>query len=198
MSNIYSGGRIEVICGPMFAGKSEELIRRLRRACFARQRVQAFKPSLDNRYEKEEKRAICSHNGLSFEASAVSFATQILPLIQEGTSVVAIDEAQFFDPSIVEVCEELANRGFRVIVAGLNLDALGRPFGSMAELMVLADEITTLYAICVRCGREASRTQLLRDGKPVVWTEGPLVLVGGQDVGYEARCRACHEVPGKR
>lgn len=191
------GGWFELISGGMFSGKTEELIRRVRRAGYARQKVQVFKPALDARYESGDVRAVSSHTGWQVEAVAVSSTSEILELVDSDTGVVAIDEAQFFDPEIVAVCEELASRDIRVIVAGLNLDALGRSFGSMAELMVQADQVTTLNAICVVCGNAASRTQLLRAGEPVPLTEGPLILVGGEDVGYEARCRRCHEVPGK-
>lgn len=198
MAQKEQGGWIELISGGMFSGKTEELIRRVRRVGYARQKVRVFKPALDTRYEGEGVRAVLSHTGWRVEAEVVSGASEILGSVDSDTDVVAIDEAQFFDSGIVAVCEELADRGVRVIVAGLNLNALGRPFGSMPKLMVLADHVTTLNAICVVCGAPASRSQLLRDGEPVPWTEGPLILVGGEREGYEARCRRCHELPGNR
>lgn len=194
MMNEKKGGWLELIAGGMFAGKSEELLRRVRRARYARQEVQVFKPALDSRYGESR---VASHDGLNEGATAVTDSRQILDLVRPETEVIAIDEGQFFDQGLTNVCRDLADQGKRVIVAGLNLDALGRPFGPMAGLMPYADHIDTVHAICVICGQLASRTQLLQGGKPVSWRRGPLVLVGGQDEGYEARCRDCHEVPGK-
>jgi len=185
-------GQIELICGSMFSGKTEELIRRVRRAQIARQQVQVFKPSLDARYAVEH---VASHNGLRAEAVPVDTAADIAALIQPDTTVVAIDEAQFFDASLVLLCEELADRGLRVIVAGLDMDFRGEPFGPVPELLARAEEVTKLRAICVRCGAPASRTQRLIDGQPAAYDD-PVILVGAAEA-YEARCRHCHEVPGR-
>ncbi len=185
-------GQIEVICGSMFSGKSEELIRRVRRAQIARQRVQVFKPSLDARYTAEH---VASHNGMRVVAVPVDNAQQIAERLEPDTEVVAIDEAQFFGPDVVALCEELAHRGLRVIVAGLDLNFRGEPFGPMPELMARAEQVSKLQAICVRCGAPASRTQRLIDGKPACYDD-PVILVGAAE-SYEARCRHCHEVPGR-
>lgn len=182
-------GRIELICGSMFSGKTEEMIRRLRRAVIARQQVQAFKPAIDSRYHVEK---VTSHNGLHFEAQPVERANDILGAVAPDTDVVAIDEVQFFDEDIVEVCEQLAERGTRVICAGLDMDFRGLPFGSMPELLARAEDVYKLHAICVVCGEDASRTQRLIEGRPAAFND-PVVLVGASEV-YEARCRQCHEV----
>lgn len=186
-------GHIEVICGSMFSGKTEELIRRVRRAQIARQKVQVFKPSLDTRYTMEH---IASHNGLRVEAVPVDGVERITALLAEDTDVVAIDEAQFFDQEIVDLCEGLADRGIRVIVTGLDMDFRGQPFGPVPALMARAEQVDKLRAICVRCGRAASRTQRLIDGKPASYDD-PVILVGAAET-YEARCRHCHEVPRSR
>jgi thymidine kinase len=185
-------GWIEVICGSMFSGKTEELIRRLRRAQIAKQKVQVFKPVIDDRYGIER---ITSHNGLYVEALPVKDASAILDLVEPDTTVVAVDEVQFFDWQISRVCEELAARGLRVIAAGLDMDFRGEPFGPMPVLMAEAEEVSKLQAICVVCGRPGSRTQRLLDGKPASYDD-PVIMVGASEV-YEARCRHCHEVPGK-
>jgi len=185
-------GWIEVICGPMFAGKTEELIRRATQAGFAGQKVQAFKHTLDNRYHEE---ALISHSGTRFPATAVPTAGEILVLIREETRVVAIDEAHFFDPELPEVCEKLANQGIRVIVAGLDLDFRGKPFGSVPILMAQAEDVIKLRSICVICGSWATRSQRLINGRPASYDD-PVILVGASGV-YEARCRGCHELPGK-
>lgn len=182
-------GRIELICGSMFSGKTEELIRRLRRAVIAKQRVQVFKPALDDRYHLEK---VISHNGLDFEARPVASAGEIGDELAEDTTVVAIDEVQFFEPEIVDLCESLADEGRRVICAGLDTDFRGMPFGPIPDLMARAEEVDKLHAICVVCGEEASRTQRLIDGRPAALND-PVVLVGASEV-YEARCRRCHEV----
>ena len=182
-------GRIELICGSMFSGKTEELLRRLRRAVIARQKVQVFKPRIDTRYHEER---VTSHNGLGFEARPVVQATDILTTLSDETTVVAIDEVQFFDNNIVDVCEILANQGVRVICAGLDTDFRGVPFGPMPDLMARAEMIDKLHAICVVCGRDANRTQRLIDSEPAAFDD-PIVLVGAAEV-YEARCRHCHEV----
>ena len=185
----HTHGRLEVICGSMFSGKTEELIRRLRRAQIARQPVQVFKPAIDDRYHAER---VTSHNGADFEARPVASAKEILRLIEPETTVVAIDEAQFFEPAIVNVCEALVNEGKRVICAGLDMDFRGVPFGPMPDILARAELVDKLHAICVVCGEEASRTQRLIDGRPAAFDD-PVVLVGANEV-YEARCRQCHEV----
>ncbi|MBN1933829.1 MAG: thymidine kinase [Anaerolineae bacterium] len=185
-------GRIEVVCGSMFSGKTEELIRRVRRAQIARQKVQVFKPAIDNRYGVQK---ITSHNGLFVEAVPVPDAQTILSLIEPETDVVAIDEVQFFDWQIANVCSELANRGLRVLLAGLDLDFRGEPFGPMPLVLALAEDVEKLHAICMACGQDASRTQRLINGQPASYDD-PIILVGASEV-YEARCRMHHEVPGK-
>lgn len=173
---------LEVICGPMFSGKSEELIRRLRRAQIARQRVQIFKPAIDNRYSLD---CIVSHSELSIAATVVQNSSEILQLLDDRVEVVGIDEVQFFDEGIVRVCDKLANLGKRVIVAGLDTDYRGVPFEPMPHLMAIADDVTKILAVCHRCGAPASRTQRISAAKD-------LVVVGAVDC-YEARCRRCHD-----
>lgn len=185
----HQRGSIELICGSMFSGKTEELIRRMRRAVIAKQRVQVFKPAIDTRYDIER---VTSHNGLNFEAQPVASAREILSTVEPDTTVVAIDEIQFFEPDIVEVCEELAEKGKRVICAGLDLDFRGVPFGPMPDLLARSEEVLKLHAICVICGEDASRTQRLIEGQPAAFDD-PVVLVGAAEV-YEARCRQCHAV----
>ncbi len=183
-------GGLEVICGSMFSGKTEELIRRVRRAQIARKRVQIFKPLLDTRYSTEH---VSSHDGVRAEALPVASSAEIADLLDDASEVVAIDEVQFFDTAIIELCQTLANRGKRVIVAGLDLDFRGESFGPTSELMARAEHVDKLQAICVRCGRTASRTQRLIDGRPAFYHD-PIILVGATEA-YEARCRFCHEVP---
>lgn len=183
-------GRVELICGGMFAGKTEELIRRVRRAEIARQKVQVFKPAVDDRYTAEK---VSSHNGVHLEAAVVTSAQEILNQVDPDTTVVAIDEAQFFDWRIAEVASELANRGVRVMVAGLDMDFRGEPFGPMPILMAQAERVDKLQAICVVCGAPAARTQRLVNGQPASYDD-PVILVGAQEA-YEARCRHCHSVP---
>ncbi|MBV7330375.1 thymidine kinase [Chloroflexi bacterium TSY] len=186
-------GWIEIICGSMFSGKTEELLRRVRRAEIARKNVQMFKPQLDNRYGLER---VASHNGVARDNVMVaSTALCILEHIEPGTNVVAIDEVQFFDRDVADVCSELANAGKRVIAAGLDTDFRGEPFGPMPLLMAIAERVDKLHAICVTCGAPASRTQRLIDGLPTSY-DAPIILVGGSE-SYEARCRHCHDVPGK-
>lgn len=184
-------GLLEVIAGPMFSGKSEELIRRVNRAVIAKQKVQVFKPTLDRRYHESR---ISSHYGRTLEALAVIDSLELRHFVDSDSVVVAVDEAQFFDPGVVGVCEDLAERGARVIVAGLDLDFRGEPFGPMPELLARASAVEKLTAVCMRCGRPATRTQRLVNGKPAPFT-APVILVGAAE-SYEARCRTCHEVPG--
>lgn len=186
-------GRVELICGSMFSGKTEELIRRLRRAVIAKQKVQVFKPLIDTRFHE---RRVTSHNGMDFEAQQVRTAEDIVFELRPDTTVVAIDEVQFFDDDIVIVCDALAEQGKRVICAGLDTDFRGVPFGPMPDLMARAEDVDKLHAICVVCGEEASRTQRLIDGVPAA-SDDPVVLVGAAEV-YEARCRRCHEVRSPR
>lgn len=193
MYNKPSGGWIEVICGSMFSGKTEELIRRLRRAQIAKQKVQVFKQAIDTRYADRE---VTSHNGLQIEAIPVENAAQLRQQIAPDTTVVAVDEAQFFEDDVVQLCTNLADQGLRVIVAGLDLDFRGEPFGPMPALMAQAEQVDKLQAICVECGGPASRTQRLIDGEPAAYDD-PVILVGASEV-YEARCRGCHEVAGLR
>ena len=186
----HRAGRIEVVCGGMFSGKTEELIRRVRRAQIARMTVQVFKPAMDTRYGLEK---VTSHNGQGYMACPVEQAAMILTDWNTEATVVAIDEAQFFDPEVVNVAEALSERGVRVIVAGLDLDFRGEPFGVMPQLMARAEDVTKLHAICVVCGEEASRTQRLVNGQPARYND-PVIVVGASD-SYEPRCRQHHTVP---
>jgi thymidine kinase len=182
-------GSLTMITGSMFSGKTEELIRRLRRALYARQSVQVFKHALETRSDLTEIR---SHNGVPHEAVAVSSSEELLERVESATDVVAVEEAQFFDGGIVDACRRLADSGYEVILAGLDMDFRGEPFGPMPFLLAEADEIVKLRAICARCGRDASRSQRLIDEKPAP-ASAPTILVGAQET-YEARCRHCHEV----
>lgn len=186
-----TGGWIEVICGVMFSGKSEELIRRVRRAIIARKKVQVFKSHLDERYSGIYH--VSSHDGRTVEAVPIDTPEQIARLILPDTQVVAIDEAQFLDLSIVDLVTSLANRGMRVIVAGTDSDFRGEPFGPMPHLLAVAEVVDKLHAICVICGNPASRNQRLIGGKPARY-DSPTIMVGSAE-SYEARCRACHSVP---
>lgn len=187
------GGWIELICGSMFSGKTEELLRRIRRAEIARKKIQIFKPQLDDRFGLER---VASHNGVARDDAVVAAdARAILDGVHAQSEIVAIDEVQFFDWTIADVCTELADRGKRVILAGLDQDFRGEPFGPMPLLMALAEQVDKFQAICVVCGAAASRTQRLIDGRPARYDD-PIILVGGSE-SYEARCRDCHRVPGK-
>lgn len=186
-------GWIEVICGSMFSGKSEELIRRVKRAKIARQSVQVFKPQIDDRYHQT---AVVSHSGEQEEAYAVSSVAQIKDLLEAGIEVVAIDEVQFFEPEVVQLCQEWADSGIRVIVAGLDQDFRGEPFGPTPDLLAIAEYVTKLQAICTVCGNPANRNQRLINGQPA-GHDDPVILVGAAEA-YEARCRHCHEVPPGR
>ena len=173
-------GCIEVICGSMFSGKTEELIRRLKRAQFANQRIAIFKPVIDNRYSDED---VVSHDLHSIKSKPISSPSEMLD-VPEGTQVVGIDEAQFFDESLVDVAQNLADRGIRVIIAGLDTDYLGKPFGPMPGLMAIAEDVQKVHAICVRCGSLANHSHRLSDSKK-------LVVLGEKDV-YEPLCRDCY------
>ncbi|MEN6481391.1 MAG: thymidine kinase [Anaerolineaceae bacterium] len=186
----HDSGSVEVICGSMFCGKTEELIRRLRRAVIARQEVQVFKPIIDNRYKVEK---VTSHAGMNFDADPVEFSMDILTKLNPQTTVVGIDEVQFFDDKIVEVIQSLVDKSIRVIVAGLDTDFRGEPFGCVPELMAKAERVDKLQAICMICGEPASRTQRLVNGKPARFND-PIIIVGASEM-YEARCRKHHEVP---
>jgi thymidine kinase len=186
----HTHGSIEVICGSMFSGKTDELIRRLIRARIAKQKVQVFKPAIDVRYAVEK---VTSHMGTNFEAIPVEKAAEIRNKLEKDTTVVGIDEAQFMDAEVITVAQELAERGVRVLVAGLDMDFRGEPFGPMPMLMSKAERVDKLHAICMVCGDEASRTQRLVNGKPARYDD-PVVIVGASEL-YEARCRIHHEVP---
>ncbi|MDP2965562.1 MAG: thymidine kinase [Pelolinea sp.] len=183
-------GSVEIICGSMFSGKTEEMIRRLRRAVIAKQKVQVFKPVIDIRYKVEK---VTSHAGLDFEALPVKDSQEIVRNLKGDTTVVGIDEAQFLDDEIVEVIENLANNGVRVLVTGLDMNFRGEPFGCIPILLSKADKVDKLQAICMVCGEPATRTQRLVNGKPARYDD-PVVIVGAAEM-YEARCRAHHEVP---
>jgi thymidine kinase len=184
-------GSIEVIAGVMFSGKSEELIRRVRRAIIARRKVQVFKSHLDARYAGLYR--ISSHDGLEIDAAPVDTAGEIFRLVRPDSEMVAIDEAQFLDPEIVDVSSTLAARGVRVVLAGTDTDFRGEPFGPMGALMAIAELVDKLRAICVVCGDLACRNQRLIDGRPARY-DSPTIMVGGRE-SYEARCRHCHRVP---
>ena len=188
----HHSGSIEVVCGSMFSGKTEELIRLLRRAVIAGQKVQVFKPIIDERFGLEK---VTSHSGANFDAVPIQSSEQILEKLDKDTTVVGLDETQFFDPGIVKVVQNLANQGKRVIIAGLDMDFRGEPFGSMPVLMAIAESVHKLHAICMTCGELACRTQRLVNGKPARFDD-PIVIVGASEL-YEARCREHHEVPGK-
>lgn len=183
-------GTIEVVCGSMFSGKTDELIRRMRRAVIARQKVQVFKPAVDVRYAVEK---VTSHAGADFDAIPVGKAAEILARLEADTTVVGVDEAQFFDHGILDVTSLMAERGIRVLVAGLDQDFRGEPFGPMPMLMAMAERVDKLQAICMVCGDMASRTQRLVNGNPARYDD-PVVIVGASEL-YEARCRKHHEVP---
>ena len=186
-----TGGWIEVIAGVMFSGKSEELLRRVRRATIARKRVQVFKSHLDDRYAGLFR--VSSHDGRSMDAIPVDSSQQIAQRVDPTAHVIAIDEAQFLDAGVVALATSLAERGRRVILAGTDTDFRGEPFGPMPQLMAVAELVDKLHAICVLCGAAASRNQRLLDGRPAPY-DSPVIMVGAAD-SYEARCRACHQVP---
>lgn len=186
----HHSGIVEVISGSMFSGKTDELIRRLRRATIAKQHVQVFKPAIDNRFADAK---VTSHAGNDFDALPIQSSAHILKHLDDETTVVAIDEAQFFDAEITSIVQQLVDDGKRVIVAGLDTDFRGEPFGPMPTLMAQAEVVDKVHAICMVCAEEASRTQRLLDGKPANYND-PVVVIGASEL-YEARCREHHEVP---
>ena len=192
MYHQYREGYLEVICGCMFAGKTEELIRRIHVLSYAKKEIIVFKPKIDNRYSKTQ---IVSHAGTKVPCEVVEKATDILKKLPENVEVVAIDEVQFFDEKIIDVCEYLADQGKRVMVAGLDKDFRGESFGVLPELLTHAEFVTKLTAVCAKCGAPATRTQRLVDDQPAAFDD-PIVLVGAID-HYEPRCRHCHAVINK-
>lgn len=189
MYETYHSGWIECITGSMFSGKSEELIRRLKRGMYAKQKVVVFKPAIDNRYHKEK---VVSHNGNAIEAITIKAAEEIFEQDLTGVEVIGIDEVQFFEHSVVDIAQELAEQGHRVIVAGLDMDFRGEPFEPMPQLMAVSELVTKLQAVCAVCGAPASRTQRLINGRPAK-ADDPIIMVGA-DESYEPRCRAHHIV----
>ncbi len=189
---VQSYGSVEVITGSMFCGKTEELIRRLRRATIAKQKVMVFKPVIDERYAFNK---VTSHSGADYEAIPINHSSEVFEFLTDDINVVGVDEAQFFDDGIVDVVQSLADRGVRVIVTGLDTDFRGEPFACMPTMIVKADKVDKLEAICIQCGEPATRTQRLVNGSPANYHD-PIVIVGAAEM-YEARCRHCHEVPGK-
>ncbi len=194
MYHQYREGWLEVICGCMFAGKTEELIRRINVLSFAKKKIVIFKPRIDNRYSEKQ---IVSHSGTSIDCIVIDKAMDILDYVSKDSDidVVAIDEVQFLDKDVVEICDYLADQGKRVMVAGLDKDFRGEPFGVMPELLTRAEFVTKLTAVCAKCGAPATRTQRLINGEPASF-EDPIVLVGATD-HYEPRCRHCHNVLDK-
>lgn len=192
MYNQYREGWIEVICGCMFAGKTEELIRRINVLSYARKNILVFKPKIDDRYSTTE---IASHAGSKVPCIVISEAKEILDHVNYDTDVVAIDEVQFFDEDVVDICEYLADSGLRVMVAGLDKDFRGEPFGVLPDLLTRAEFVTKLTAVCAKCGAPATRTQRIINGKPASFND-PIVLVGAKEA-YEPRCRHCHEIVEK-
>ncbi len=186
----HNSGWLEVICGSMFSGKTEEMIRRLRRAVIAKQKVQVFKPKIDNRYDEQK---VTSHAGVDFEAIPITSSEELFQNLKDDTTVVGIDETQFLDEKIISVVEKMVERGIRVIATGLDMDFRGEPFGCMPTLMAKAEKVDKVQAICMVCGEPASRTQRLVDGKPAYYDD-PIVIVGAAEM-YEARCRKHHLVP---
>ena len=183
-------GWIECICGSMFSGKSEELLRRIKRGVIAKQNVLLCKPSIDNRYEENK---VSTHNGNSFESVNIDKAEQIYDyVIDKEYDIIGIDEVQFFDDKIIGVINKLADDGIRVIVAGLDMDFKAEPFHPMPEIMAISEMVTKLHAVCNKCGKEASRSQRLINGEPAKYDD-PIVVIGASE-SYEARCRHCHEI----
>lgn len=187
--NKDKAGSIEVICGPMFAGKTEELIRRVKRMQFAKKEFLVFKPLIDNRYSNDE---VVSHSKIKVKAINISAPEDILTFLKNQIQAVVIDEVQFFDHSLLPILDKLANSGIRVICAGLDCDFKGNPFGIIPSILAMAEHITKLTAICSCCGEEATKTQRIIDGRPAYFDD-PIILVGATE-SYEPRCRKCHEV----
>lgn len=185
-------GTIEVICGPMFAGKSEELIRRIKRLQYAKKNVIVFKPKIDNRYSEDE---ICSHAMRKAKSVNIEKASDILKYVKEDTNAIVVDEVQFLDEEIISIANKLADNGVRVILGGLDMDFRGEPFELMGKLLCIAEEVTKLTAICVQCGDPATRTQRIIKGEPASYND-PIILVGATE-SYEPRCRHCHVVKNK-
>ncbi len=192
MDTINRPGWIEIVTGPMFAGKSEELIRRIKRLEYAKKKVLVFRPRIDNRYSLDE---VVSHSNNRRKSIVIDAAKDILPFINEDTYAVVIDEIQFLDHELIPLSEHLANIGIRVILGGLDSDFRGEPFAVTSEMMARAEFVTKLTAICVRCGSPATKTQRIVNGKPAHYLD-PIVVVGAAEA-YEPRCRHCHEVLGK-
>lgn len=186
-------GRLEVITGPMFCGKTDEMLRRLRRAIIAKQKIQVFKPGFDVRYSNEK---VTSHAGNEYDACPIENITEIPVLLLDGVTLVAIDEAQFFGEEIITVVQDLVDKGIRVIVGGLDMDFRGIPFGQMPMLLSQAEVVDKLHAICMVCGEQATRTQRLVNGEPAYFDD-PIIIVGASEM-YEARCRIHHQVPRRK
>lgn len=186
-------GRLEVITGPMFCGKTDEMLRRLRRAIIAKQKIQVFKPGFDVRYSNEK---VTSHAGNEYDACPIENITEIPVLLLDGVTLVAIDEAQFFGEEIITVVQDLVDKGIRVIVGGLDMDFRGIPFGQMPVLLSQAEVVDKLHAICMVCGEQATRTQRLVNGEPAYFDD-PIIIVGASEM-YEARCRIHHQVPRRK
>ena len=183
-------GWIECICGSMFSGKSEELLRRIKRGVIAKQKVLLFKPSIDNRYDENR---VSTHNGNSYDSISIEKSSDILNFVKDTKyDIIGIDEIQFFDNDIVKIINKLADDGIRVIVVGLDMDFKAEPFHPMPEIMAISEMVTKLHAVCNKCGKEASRSQRLINGKPAKYDD-PIVVIGASE-SYEARCRHCHEI----
>lgn len=183
-------GWIECICGSMFSGKSEELLRRIKRGVIAKQKVLLFKPSIDNRYDENR---VSTHNGNSYDSISIEKSSDILNFVKDTKyDIIGIDEIQFFDNDIVKIINKLADDGIRVIVAGLDMNFKAEPFHPMPEIMAISEMVTKLHAVCNKCGKEASRSQRLINGKPAKYDD-PVVVIGASE-SYEARCRHCHEI----
>lgn len=192
MYQSYRDGWVETISGCMFAGKTEELIRRIKVLEFAKKQIMVFKPAIDNRYSETK---VVSHAGSSVESYVIKNPIEILEIVKPTTEVVAIDEVQFFDETVCDVANELADRGIRVMAAGLDTNFRGEPFGPMPKLITQAEFVTKLAAVCNQCGAPATRTQRMINGKPASYYD-PEILVGASE-SYEPRCRHCHEVADK-
>ena len=183
-------GWIECICGSMFSGKSEELLRRIKRGVIAKQKVLLFKPSIDNRYDENR---VSTHNGNSYDSISIEKSSDIFKFVKDTKyDIIGIVEIQFFDNDIVKIINKLADDGIRVIVAGLDMDFKAEPFHPMPEIMAISEMVTKLHAVCNKCGKEASRSQRLINGKPAKYDD-PIVVIGASE-SYEARCRHCHEI----